>query len=106
MYEIRAYKFRIHHDDKRQSGINKELILAKRPYNKIPERIESKYKKDKDPDINKAESAGMKIIRINSKNTANECSNIQNMQFKEYTYDLLQGMQEATAEELITPTFQ
>ncbi len=46
MYEIKAYKFRIYPDAKREVKINKRLILAQQLYNKIPERIRSRYKTD------------------------------------------------------------
>ncbi len=46
MYEIRAYKFRIYPDDKREVKIDKGLILAQQLYNKILERIKSRYKTD------------------------------------------------------------
>ncbi len=80
MYEIMAYKFRIHPDDKRGVKINKRLILAQQLYNKILERIKSRYKTAKNLDINKAESAGMKIITVNSKNTTRNCSDCGNIQ--------------------------
>ncbi len=79
MYEIRAYKFRIYPDDKRGVKIDEGLIFAQQLYNKILERIKSEYKKDKNLDISKAESAGMKIITVNLKNTTRECGNMQNL---------------------------
>jgi len=47
MESIRAYKFRVYPDIKRQSEIDYKLILSKNFYNKLLEKAKEAYKKDK-----------------------------------------------------------
>jgi len=43
---IRAYKFRIYPDEKRQKGIDDSILLGKELYNKLLEKARERYKKD------------------------------------------------------------
>ena len=45
MSYLRAYRFRIYPDEKRQKEINQRIILAQRLYNKILERVKGEYGK-------------------------------------------------------------
>jgi len=47
MYSIRAYRFRIYPDIKRQKEIDKRIVLAKQLYNTLLEKAKSEYKKNK-----------------------------------------------------------
>ncbi len=48
---IRAYKFRIYPDAKRQREIDEMLVLAQRLYNKVLERAKEAYEKDRNSKI-------------------------------------------------------
>jgi len=54
MDSIRAYKFRLYPDSKRQSEINEHLILSQKLYNAILERAKKAYEKDKKSKVNKS----------------------------------------------------
>ncbi len=54
MQLLRAYKFRIYPDMKRQKEIDKRLILAQQLYNNILEETKKEYKKDEKSKINKS----------------------------------------------------
>ncbi len=47
MGSLKAYRFRIYPDAKRQKEINLRIILAQRLYNKILERVKEEYRKGK-----------------------------------------------------------
>ena len=105
MMEVtRAYKFRIYPDATRQAEIDERLVLAQQFYNKILEKSITSYKNGNtkvsmaqfnrfakeiiqnaswNRFINmlsyKAESAGMKVIKVDPRNTSKECSNCGNI---------------------------
>ncbi len=87
----RAYKFRIYPDATRQWEIDERLLLAQQFYNKV--LAQSIYNASWNRFINmlsyKAESAGMKVIKVDARNTSKECGscgNIQEMPLLERTY--------------------
>ena len=87
----RAYKFRIYPDATRQGEIDERLVLAQQFYNKV--LAQSIYNASWNRFINmlsyKAESAGMKVIKVDARNTSKECGscgNIQEMPLSERTY--------------------
>ncbi|MGA2800637.1 MAG: transposase [Candidatus Micrarchaeaceae archaeon] len=51
---MKAYKFRIYPDAKRQKEVSESLILAQQLYNKILEKIKSEYKNSKKFVVNKS----------------------------------------------------
>ncbi len=54
MGDMRAYKFRIYPDAKRQEEIDKRMVLAQQLYNKMLEKVKTEYTKDKNSKINKS----------------------------------------------------
>jgi putative transposase len=54
MYSIRAYRFRIYPDIKRQKEIDKRIVLAQQLYNMILEKAKSEYKKNRITNISKS----------------------------------------------------
>jgi len=54
MESIRAYRFRIYPDMKRQKEIDKRIVLAKQLYNTILEKARSEYEKNKITSISKS----------------------------------------------------
>ncbi len=72
---LRAYKFRIYPDEKRQSEIDERLVLAMGRFIQM-----LSYK---------AGSAGLRVIKVDPTNTTKLCSgcgNIQDMPLSERTY--------------------
>ena len=53
MDSTRAYKFRLYPDSKREAEIDLQLILSKNLYNKLLERSQDAYKKDKNFKLNR-----------------------------------------------------
>jgi Helix-turn-helix domain. len=53
---LKAYRFRIYPDAKRQKEINLRIILAQRLYNKILERVKEEYGKGGKSKVNMAHS--------------------------------------------------
>ncbi len=53
MDSTRAYKFRLYPDSKREAEIDLQLILSKNLYNKILEKSQDAYKKDKNFKLNR-----------------------------------------------------
>ncbi len=85
MEATRACRFRIYPDDKRQNEIYERLVLAKEFYNLLLERTIKSHKEGTGISmaalnrfINmlsyKAESAGMKVIMVDARDTTQECS--------------------------------
>jgi len=54
MYSIRAYRFRIYPDIKRQKEINERIVLAQQLYNTILEKAKSEYEKNRITNISKS----------------------------------------------------
>jgi len=54
MYSIRAYRFRIYPDIKRQNEINERIVLAQQLYNAILEKAKSEYEKNRITNISKS----------------------------------------------------
>ena len=54
MESIRAYRFRIYPDTKRQKEIDKRIVLAQQLYNTILEKAKSEYEKNKITNMSKS----------------------------------------------------
>lgn len=66
---VRAYKFRLHPDSKRQSIIDAQLNLSKNFYNKLLEKAKGKYEKDKNFHISLSEFNKIKKEVISENNS-------------------------------------